>query len=250
MNLRKLVLGIALLSCIGLAQASFAQNVSDSTVKSIIALYKAQNYTGCMQYAEPIAKSNPSNAYVQYYLGLSYMQLGMSEEAKDAFKKVISLNTNTTLTKYAKKGVSCIISSDDCKQDDSNLNELDLFIKSDKFYDKSVQSEVNKKKLDRIRENINDELGPQKKKSEVPTNEEIANAVKTLAKVGFNPISGLNYQNPEMMQMNMLLGNNDGYQNNGMNMLPFLLMSQNQNGTQKMSPELIQSMMMSQMQLY
>ena len=100
-------------------------------------------------------------------------------------------------------------------------------------------------------ENINEELGG-KKKSEVPSNEEIANAVKTLAKVGFNPMAGFNgnmYSNPEMMQMNMLLGNNgNGAQMN--NMLPFLLMSQNQDGTQKMSPELIQSMMMSQMQMY
>ena len=51
------------------------------------------------------------------------------------------------------------------------------------------------------------------------------------------------YQNPEMMQMNMLLGNNN--QNNSMNMLPLLLM--NQNGNQKISPEIIQTMMMSQM---
>ena len=36
------------------------------------------------------------------------------------------------------------------------------------------------KDLDRIRENINEELSP--KKGEIPTNDEIANAVKTLAK--------------------------------------------------------------------
>ncbi len=250
MNLKKLVLGITLICFIGCYQAAIAQNVPDSTVRSIISLYKAQNYTGCMQSAEKALKINPSNAYIQYYLGMSYMQLGMTEKATDAFNKVITLNTNKTLTKYAQKGVACIKSPETCGQDDSNQDELDLFIKSNKFYDKSVQTEVNKKKLDRIRENINDELGPQRKKSEIPSNEEIANAVKTLAKVGFNPMTGINYQNPEMMQMNMLLGNNDGYQNNGMNMLPFLLMSQNQNGSQKMSPELIQSMMMSQMQMY
>jgi len=80
----------------------------------------------------------------------------------------------------------------------------------------------------------------------MPTNDEIAQAVKTLAKLGINPMAGMNanYANPEMMEMNMLLGNNT-QTNNGMNMLPMLLM--NQNGVQKMSPELIQTMMMSQM---
>ena len=84
----------------------------------------------------------------------------------------------------------------------------------------------------------------------MPSNDEIANAVKTLAKVGVNPMAGFNsgmMTNPDLMQMNMLLGNNNT--NNGMsNMLPYLLMGQN-NG-QNLSPELIQSMMMSQMQMY
>ena len=57
------------------------------------------------------------------------------------------------------------------------------------------------------------------------------------------------YQNPEMMQMHMLLGNNDTSSN--MNILPYLLMQQGQNGnTNSLSPELIQTMMMSQMQMY
>ena len=82
----------------------------------------------------------------------------------------------------------------------------------------------------------------------MPTNEEIANAVKTLAKLGINPMGQMaqpmSYQNPEMMQMSMLLGNNT-QQNNGMNMLPLLMM--NQNGSQNMSPELLETMMMNQM---
>ena len=56
------------------------------------------------------------------------------------------------------------------------------------------------------------------------------------------------YQNPEMMQMNMLLGNNETQ--NNMNILPYLLMQQGQNGNDNLSPELIQTMMMSQMQMY
>lgn len=59
------------------------------------------------------------------------------------------------------------------------------------------------------------------------------------------------YQNPEMMQMHMLLGNNDTSSPNNMNILPYLLMQQGQNGNNNnLSPELIQTMMMSQMQMY
>ena len=82
----------------------------------------------------------------------------------------------------------------------------------------------------------------------MPTNEEIANAVKTLAKLGVNPMGSMvqpaMYQNPEMMQMNMLLGNNTQSYNN-MNMLPLLMM--NQNSRENMSPEFIETMMMNQM---
>ena len=83
----------------------------------------------------------------------------------------------------------------------------------------------------------------------MPTNEEIANAVKTLAKLGVNPMGSMvqpmAYQNPEMMQMSMLLGNNT-QQNYGMNnMLPYLMM--NQGNRQNMSPEFIETMMMNQM---
>ena len=49
-------------------------------------------------------------------------------------------------------------------------------------------------------------------------------------------------QSNELGQLNMLMGNNNNGQNN---LLPMLLMSQN--GQQKISPELIQTMMMSSM---
>jgi len=245
MNLKKFVLGLTILGLMTAQTACMADNVPDSVIRTLVGKYKAQNYTGCAQMSEDIIKKNPSNIYAHYYKGLAYMQLGKTEQATEAFEKVEMLNSNPTLVKYAQRGIACLQNPEDCAKYDQTNSELDKFIKSNKFYDKSVQSEVNKKKLDRIKENINEELGPNKK-SEMPTNDEIAQAVKTLAKLGINPMAGMNanYANPEMMEMNMLLGNNT-QTNNGMNMLPMLLM--NQNGVQKMSPELIQTMMMSQM---
>lgn len=253
MKFKKLVLGLVILTAVTLPSACFAQP-ADSAVKSMVLQYKGHNYTGCLQASQKILKQNPSNVYALYYQGLAYVQLGKKEEAITAFDKVELLSTNKTITKYAKMGSACLNSPEECAKYSEGADELDKFIKSNKFYDPSVQTEVNKKKLDRIRENINDELGGTNKKSEMPTNDEIANAVKTLAKVGFNPMTGLNTMNPqnaELMQMNMLLGNNTEGQYNGMNnMMPYLLMGQNANGAQKMSPELMQSMMMSQMQMY
>ncbi len=245
MNLKKFVLGLTILGLMAAQTACMADNVPDSVIRTLVGKYKAQNYTGCAQMSEDIIKKNPSNIYAHYYKGLAYMQLGKTEQATEAFEKVEMLNSNPTLVKYAQRGIACLQNPEDCAKYGQTNSELDKFIKSNKIYDKSVQSEVNKKKLDRIKENINEELGPNKK-SEMPTNDEIAQAVKTLAKLGINPMAGMNanYANPEMMEMNMLLGNNT-QTNNGMNMLPMLLM--NQNGVQKMSPELIQTMMMSQM---
>lgn len=246
MKLKKFILSMAILTCMTMQLACIAADVSDSTIKAMVNKYKAQNYLGCIQDTDKIIEKNPSNIYAHYYKGLSYYQLGKQAEAIESFNKVEALNTNDRLVSYSKRAKACMIKPEACKAYSSEGSDLDKFIKSNRFYDNSVQQEVNKKKLDRIKENINDEVNPQK--SEMPSNEEIANAVKTLAKIGFNPMNSMGttmYQNPEMLQMSMLLGN-DTQSNNTMNsMIPYLMMGQN--GSQKMSPELIQTMMMGQM---
>ena len=242
MNLKKIFVGLAIFMFMG-ASSVFAQQTPDSEIKGIINLYKGQNYLGCIDASDKIIEQNPSNIFAYYYKGLANLQLGKKDDAIRAFEQVIILNSNETLVEYAQKATACINNPEDCSKYEKEVSELDAFIKSGKFYSESVQSEVNKKKLERIKENINDELSP--KKGEMPTNDEIANAVKTLAKLGINPLAGIstNYSNPQMMEMNMLLGNNP-YGNNT-NMLPMLLM--NQNNDKQLSPELIQTMMMSQM---
>lgn len=244
MKLKKTFIGLAIISLLTVQVACFAQSTPDSAIRSIIKQYKTGNYIGCIDSSNKIITNNPSNIFAYYYKGLAYTQLGKKEEAKQAFDQVITLNSNTTLVEYSKHANACLNSPEECTKYQEESSSLDQFIKSNKFYDQSVQSEVNQKKLDRIRENINDELGS--KKSEIPTNDEIANAVKTLAKIGINPLAGMNttYSTPQMMQMSMLLGDNSS-NNNTMNMLPMMLM--NQNNGQTISPELMQTIMMNQM---
>ncbi len=252
MKLKNLVVGLVMFIFMAMQTACIAGASTASDVKKLVSLYRSQNYLGCVQTSQKMIDENPSNIYAHYYMGLSYLQLGKNTQAIDAFNAVVSLNSNKTLVEYANRGIACLNKPEDCAKYAETTSDLENFIKSNKFYDKSVQAEVNERKLDRIKENINNELGPNaNKKSEMPTNDEIANAVKTLAKVGINPMSGMNQAmmtNPELMQMNMLLGNNNQYGNGMNNMLPYLLMGQNSG--QNLSPELIQSMMMSQIQMY
>lgn len=246
------LIAVATTLCAGIA------NANNAAIKSAIAKYKAKNYMGCLQDVDAIIKDDPSDAAAYYYQALSYAQLGKVSEAEEAYNKVIDLNTNDALVSNATRGIACLKGADaeGCKEPEkpSTEDELDRFIKSDKFYSKSVQKEVNKKKLERKKDAINEQL---KSDASEPTDAEIAQAVKTLAKVGFNPL-GLNTNNNtnfdpaaytrmmeqsnELAQLNMLMGNNNNGQNN---LLPMLLMSQN--GQQKLSPELIQTMMMSSM---
>lgn len=247
-----ILIAVAATMCAGMAKAD------NAAIKAAIAKYKAKNYMGCLQDVNAIIKEDPADAAAYYYQALSYAQLGKVTDAEEAYKKVIDLNTNDSLVSNATRGIACLKGPDEqgCKEPENpkTEDELDKFIRSDKFYSKSVQKEVNQKKLERKKDAINEQL---KSDASEPTDAEIAQAVRTLAKVGFNPLglnanNGSNFdpaaynemiqQSNELAQLNMLMGNNNNGQNN---LLPMLLMSQN--GQQKLSPEIIQTMMMSSM---
>lgn len=263
--MKKLIISLLAISIISTGAMYNIANAANANIKTAIQKYKVQNYTGCLQDTQEIIKKNPADAIAYYYQALSYAKLGKKDEAEEAYNKVISLNNSTALVRNAERGIACINGEPACKGPVSKEpeTELDKFIKSDKFYSKEVQAEVNKKKLEKMKEEIN--AGVKKSeaeskdvtaKSDMPTNDEIAEAVKTLAKVGFNPIAAMGgannaaaayanlAQNPEIMQMNMMMGNGNG--NNMQNMLPLLLMNQAESG-KKISPEIIQTMMMSSM---
>ncbi len=254
--MKKLILNLTLIAFLATALGAYAAPVTNAQIKALIRKYKAKDYVGCVQDSQTLLKKDPSNAAVHYYQGLSLYQLGRTDKAIIAFNAVISLNSNTVLSDYATKAIHCINKDDECKPQNEagEESDLDKFLKSNKFYGNSVQADLNQKKLNQMKQNINDTIknnDNDNQKSEMPTNDEIAEAVKTLAKIGINPFGGMNGMNPaamtpesaQMMQMNMLLGNNTN--NNQMNMLPMLLMNQ-ENGA-KLSPEVIQTMMMSNM---
>lgn len=173
-----------------------------SPVYAAIAKYKQKNYIGCIQDLTPIVEKDGKNAVAQYYLGTSYTQLGMTSEAKGAYQKVIDLDVDTKLTEYSKRAIACIDGRPECSANyvDKNapVDEMTVFIKSGKFLDDSVKQQIREKALDNLKDQINNDTTPDAKNYKYlndasgavnvqPTDKEIADAVRILAKAGVNP---------------------------------------------------------------
>ena len=249
------------------ANVGLCAKSSNAALRAGIQKYKAKNYAGCAVDMKRIVRDDPSNALAHYYAAISYARLGNKTEASNYYTKVITLDTDQTLKAYAQRGLAYL--NDQAKYAGSNA-EVEKFL--DGHYkdgiNPSVKKQIQTAELEQIRNKINEDLKAPKskslsapaateekkdeaqadnKKSEMPTDDEIAQAVKTLAKAGINPINfnQVPYQSNDMAQLNMLLGNNNNNNNNMMmNFLP-MMMQNNQN--QSISKEFIQTMMMSQM---
>lgn len=250
----------------------------NATMQSAIGKYKNGNYSGCLQELFSLTKQDPSNALAYYYMAMAFTYVDMQDEAISAYEKVLALNPNEYLVEYATKGRDCLTGGPTCSVEDTTGEtdaELDEFINAP--YGNGLSPEINqentRKELMKIKHIINkkqdlevDEIQKIKDfddKNSLDTeksdkiaqvsDEEILNAVKTLKKAGLNltlqsenPYSQMmQYQDPRMMEMSMLLGNNNNNANSMMNMLP-MLMSQHQKG-ENMDPRFIQAMMMNSM---
>ena len=255
----------------------------NANIKSVIAKYKAGNYTGCLQELFSLVKKDPSNALAYYYMAMAYTHINLKDEAVAAYEKVIALNPNEYLVDYAVKGRDCLTDGPACQaqQAPEEMSELDKFINAPygNGLSPELNQEVEQKELTNIKETINQKEQLEqndiqrikefdKKKlennysSELQTNEKIAQvsdedvlkAIQTLKDAGLNltvqsenPYAGMmQYQDPKMAEVSMLLGNNNNNNANSMmNMLP-MLMSQAQNG-KNVDPRLMQAVMMNSM---
>lgn len=264
-------------------QAQAANKAYNSQIKTAITKYKTRNFVGCIQDLQYVVKKDPSNAVAYYYLGSAYMRIGDREKAVSSFDKVVSLNTAPILTSYSLQAENCMDNIGMCEYRKLSPEQITELMKDPQNYltelkDKEKgqlgateygeKAEIEKlingrypgnihpdakkviiqTELLKEQQNINSPVNT-KLKTEGPTNDEIAQAVRTLAKIGFNPFQGNASYTPnnEYASLNMLLGNgNNNQSNNYMNMMPFI-MSQTQSGNKQMSAEMVQSMMMSSM---
>lgn len=96
---------------------------ANPTFESIKQKYHLGNFTGCMQEAEAYVKKHPGDTLGYYYLAMSYAKSGEKENAIKAYEKVISLNDNPMIVKYATNGRNCVMQgSETCYP---NVNEPD-----------------------------------------------------------------------------------------------------------------------------
>ena len=251
---------------------------SNATLQSAINKYKVGNYSGSLQELISLTKKDPFNPVVYYYMGMAYTQVGNKQQAINAYEAVINMNASQTLTEYSIKGRDCLIGGPTCHPVSDTVSvedDLDRFINAP--YGNGFSDELNKQMKDKQLQDIKKRIEVKNKledsdikkmrdfdrkyKGEAPETEQVAksevsgedvlSAIETLKKAGVavtvNPYQPAFPMNDEYAQLSMMLGTNNYNNNNNsmMNMLP-LLMAQ-QNGGQKIDPQVIQSMMMSSM---
>lgn len=98
---------------------------ANPTLASIKAKYRQSNFAGCMQEASSYVRKHPNDTLGFYYLAMSYAKVNDKENAIKAYEKVIALNANPMIVKYATNGRNCVMnSSDDKCYQNVNVPEL------------------------------------------------------------------------------------------------------------------------------
>ena len=254
-------------------------------IESLITKYKEKNYVGCIQEAQSKMKQENPNPVAMYYMALSYTQIGDVKAALDLYDAILKLKPSDTLTECATRGRDCLIGGPACPNKGIEGAEIDAQVQEYKENStrlnynsdetslaiSQIISEQEKKTLPDMlvttqmaeKKTLDLEKSPKKEQKtveiqtisqEIPNNDEVAQALKTLQNAGIAvtiqpaPMQGMQNYNPQMAQMSMLLGNNNS-NNRGFDMLPYMMMQnqgQNNNANQYNS-QMLQAMMMNYM---
>ncbi len=236
-----------------------AKSLYTPQISAAINMYKHKNYTECLQVMHEAVQKDPSNVLAYYYIAISQARLGDTSKAEEAYQRVIDLNSSTQLTNYSKNGLECLHDSTKCRTE-FNMDP------SKKAMDK-VNADMENKKIDTVKDIVNQKKNIQEvpaeymrdfkdyslpknqiqNKSElpVPTKNEIADALDTLKRAGYqNYLPQPATMSSEMMQMVNALGTNNNNMNPMANFMPYMA---NSSDMAQPDPQLIQTMMMSSM---
>lgn len=77
---------------------------------SIVAKYKNSDFAGCMQECVAYVRTYPDDTLGYYYLAMCYTKISDKDNAIRAYEKVIELNDNPMIVKYATNGRNCVMS--------------------------------------------------------------------------------------------------------------------------------------------
>ena len=219
-------LSIAILFSVG--SSVFAKNVANADLTNAIKMYKAGNYSQCYTMVETAISKDPSNPLGYYYKAMTAAQLGKKDEAIENYERAITLAPKrSNLIQYAEKGKRCLETPENCHEaafDDS----MDEFIrkKNSDMFSEEAREMFEKLKIEQMMRNMNqnDDIDPQKfreyrdfssmNNQNIPSNDEIADAVRTLQKAGLINFGSNSYSDLSvLMGQNHLLGNSSDLSN-------------------------------------
>lgn len=244
------LLGLALM--FAGASVLSVQAAQKSDLNTAISMYKAGNYSGCIQTLGPLLSKDPSNAVAHYYMAMASVQAGRVEDAISHYDSVIQLNTQETLVRYAKRGKLCLEDAEQCNAN----NTLDDFIRGSRGFDitNAVKNNIETQKLESIRRDINDnkeipaERFNQYKRftgsaDTAPSNDEIVAALRTLQRAGLGA-PAMPYSDLSAIYAGTVPSRNYDSMANLMNLLSGTNNARNTNGV---DPKVLQTIMTSQM---
>lgn len=96
---------------------SFYRNPSLDSIKE---KYKKSNFAGCLQECISYVRKNPNDTLGYYYMAMCYSKVSDPENAIKAYEKVIELNANPMIVKYATNGRNCVIKTQAPAEDSAN----------------------------------------------------------------------------------------------------------------------------------
>jgi tetratricopeptide (TPR) repeat protein len=261
--MKKFVLLVAAMFLTGFCAGHAIEQVRVSAdVQAAITKYKNGDYVGTVQRLGGVIAKTPNDVIAQYYLALAYTQLGMKDEAKAAFDAVIERdNLGGGLAAISQMALTCFEDSDRCHGKPGSVSQ---FVRSNEFLGTGARGQNIDAQLQQVRDSINsgekqdftnfrllnDASGA------MPTNDEIADAVKVLARAGLSLNNGgeqtfqsaLTNADPKLMQLNALLGRSNNNSNNGFDMIPFIMSQASRDGSApKVDTRTLQAMMVNQM---
>lgn len=98
---------------------------ANPTFESIKEKYRKSDFAGCLQECISYVRQNPNDTLGFYYLAMCYSKVSDKENAIKAYERVIELNANPMIVKYATNGRNCVLGLPDetCYP---NVNEPEL----------------------------------------------------------------------------------------------------------------------------
>ena len=261
---RNVILGIVFSLLLGVfsINSAFAESQNTDVIKEAINKYKNKNYLGCISDLRMYTEKDPSSAIALYYLGNAYMNIAMKTDAHKAFDKVVQLNTVPKLTSYSIQAKICMENPAKCDYQNFSYQEI-VKLKADPLnfleeyfanlngsntvdadtleIEKLIKGSYSNNMHPSVKDFIMQERAKMKQneinanKAYLPSDDKLSQALDLIKQ-----------QNNDVSAFAMFM-DNDKTTTNNTDYIDLIKQYQNQENNSKLSPEVIQMMMMNNM---